>query len=120
MSYPVFRAPGAPVDPNSSAAKIAATVGTAEAPQDWRLRNGSPAEHRRNELTAALRERGLGHHVDASALQRVLQHAPGGDAAEVADMIVERYPSWFVPAPKPTASELVRRFQAGETVQPRI
>ena len=93
MSYPVFRAPGAPVDPNSSAAKIAATVGTAEAPQDWRLRNGSPAEHRRNELTAALRERGLGHHVDASALQRVLQHAPGGDAAEVADMIVERNPS---------------------------
>lgn len=105
------------VDPSSTAARITAGIHTAEVTQDWPLRNGSPAEHRRNELAAALRDRGLGHHVDASALQRVLQHAPGGDAAEVADAIVERYPTWFVPAPQPTASELVRRFQAGETVQ---
>ena len=104
-----------PVDPNSTAAKIAARVNTSEAPQDWRLRNGSPAEHRRSELTSALRDLGMQDHVDASTLSRTLSLAPDGDVREVATAIAAEHPGWFEPGARPSASRLVEQFRSGQT-----
>lgn len=105
-----------PVDPGSTAARLAAGVNATEAQQDQRMRSGSPAQHRRNDILAELRHRGLQDEAAfRGGLDRVLMLAPGGDVDVVAAEIAERHPGWFQPAPQPTASELIRRFQAGQT-----
>ena len=110
-----------PIDPASSAARIAAMVNTTEAkpdPRSYRTVN----ERRREELLEEARRHGLGDHAFRDpGFDRTLSRAAFSEQP-VADAVLgmrEQSPAWFVEPPTPSASKLVEQLRSGVTAHVR-